>query len=193
MENKIKIFEETLLKTKRDGIGDLINFIRKAKFYEQPASTRFHSCHSGGLLEHSLNVWDCLKDKKYNSVAWKDNLKDVSDETIAIVALLHDLGKLYQYEIEMRNRKDDDGNWVKVPFYTVNDKYPIPHSTKSIVFATQFIKLSIEETSAIVSHMGFSDAKDYYNAIGGSFRKYPLCLALHEADLEATYLMEEEA
>ena len=56
MEEKIKEFEAALLTTKREGMDRLLEFIRKSDFYTAPASTRFHSCHEGGLLEHSLNV-----------------------------------------------------------------------------------------------------------------------------------------
>ena len=60
----IKKFEELLLSTKREGIEALLEFIRKSDFYTAPASTKYHSCHEGGLLEHSLNVYECLKNKE---------------------------------------------------------------------------------------------------------------------------------
>ena len=56
----IKKFEELLLSTKREGVEALLEFIRKSDFYTAPASTKYHSCHEGGLLEHSLNVYECL-------------------------------------------------------------------------------------------------------------------------------------
>ena len=34
--------------------------------------------------------------------------------------------------------------------------------------------------------------KNFYNMIGNAYEKYPLALALHEADLEATYLLESK-
>lgn len=40
--------------------------------------------------------------------------------------------------------------------------------------------------------MGWSESKENYNALGAAMRKYPLVLALHEADQEATYLLEKE-
>ncbi len=57
MQNKnIERFESLLLSCNRDGMDKLLEFIRKSDFYTAPASTRFHNCHEGGLLEHSLNV-----------------------------------------------------------------------------------------------------------------------------------------
>ena len=69
-----KEFEQLLLSTKREGMDKLLNFIRKSDFYKAPASTRFHSCHERGLLEHSMNVYKCLKEKK-NNIIWKEPLE----------------------------------------------------------------------------------------------------------------------
>lgn len=60
----IQHFETLLNSVNRDGIDQLLSYIRTSDFYKAPASTRFHSCHKGGLLEHSLNVYECLIAKK---------------------------------------------------------------------------------------------------------------------------------
>lgn len=77
MEEKIKEFEVALLATKREGMDRLLEFIRKSDFYTAPASTRFHSCHESGLLEHSLNVFYALTAKKTTGI-WQEKLKDVA-------------------------------------------------------------------------------------------------------------------
>ena len=59
-EQNIEKFESLLRGVGREGIGNLIEFIRKSDFYTAPASTKYHSCHEGGLLEHTLNVYNCL-------------------------------------------------------------------------------------------------------------------------------------
>ena len=59
MTNKER-FIELLRSTKREGIEKLIDFLEKTDFFTAPASTRFHSSYEGGLLQHSLNVYDCL-------------------------------------------------------------------------------------------------------------------------------------
>ena len=46
---------------------------------------------------------------------------------------------------------------------------------------------------AIRWHIGFSEAKENYNAVGQAMEKYPVVLALHEADLEATKILEIES
>lgn len=179
---------------KRDGIAKLIEFIEKSDMKTAPASTRFHSSFEGGLLQHSLNVYDCLRMKKYNDGIFKELLKDVSDETLVIVALAHDFCKLYFYKASTRNAKNEEtGKWEKVPFYTIDDKYPLGHGSKSVIFTQMFIKLTMEEITAINWHMGFSVPKEECSSVGAAFDKYPLALALHEADAEATHLLEANA
>ena len=52
---------------------------------------------------------------------------------------------------------------------------------------TEYIKLTNEEKYAIRWHMGFSEPKEQYITLGQAFKKYPLALLLHEADMETTY------
>lgn len=206
----IKEFEDLLISTKRDGIERLLEFIRKSDFYTAPASTRFHSCHEKGLLEHSMNVYKCLVEKKRTSI-WKESIGKVPDSSLIIVALLHDLCKTYFYATEMKNQKTYDADkvanarpsmvksdsngrfiWETVPRYVVDDKIPYGHGEKSVMMIEEYIKLTPMERYAIRWHMGWSEPKESYNALGMAFRKYPLALALHEADQEATYLLEKE-
>jgi hypothetical protein len=200
-QTNIEKFESLLRSTKRDGIESLLEFIRKSDFYTAPASTRYHSCHEGGLLEHTLNVYDCLI-SKFNNELWKNKV-EVSSDSLIIVALLHDLCKSYFYGTELKNKKEyhdkgtkSDSNgrfdWVTVPAYTVDDKIPYGHGEKSVMMIEEYIKLKPIERYAIRWHMGFSEPKENWNTLGTAIRKYPLILALHMSDLESTYLLEEE-
>lgn len=208
----IERYESLLKSTNRDGIDKLIEFIRKSDFYTAPASTRFHNCHEGGLLEHSLNVFDCLYNKIKSTDVFKKALSDSAKEfwdtdelekTIVIVALLHDLCKMFMYEVEMKNKKiysdhgskkDSQGryDWESVLGYTVNDRVPYGHGEKSVMMIEQFITLTKEERFAIRWHMGFTEPKESWNTLNAAIRMYPLILAVHEADLEATYMLEKE-
>lgn len=202
MQKNIERFESLLLSCGRDGIDKLIEFIRKSDFYTAPASTRYHNCHEGGLLEHSLNVYDCLCSKKKYGI-WQSILDQISDESMIIIALLHDFCKTYTYEIEYKNKKvysdhgkksDSNGrfDWETVPGYTVNDRFPYGHGEKSVMMIEQFIKLVPFERYAVRWHMGFTEPKESWNTLSSAIRLYPLILAIHEADLEATYLLEKE-
>ena len=200
-QTNIERFEQLLRETNRDGIENLIAFIRKSDFYTAPASTRFHSCHEGGLLEHTLFVYDRLV-KKFEDELWEEK-GDVWRDNIIIAALLHDLCKCYFYITEIKNKKvysdkgtksDSNGrfDWVSAPAYTVDDKIPYGHGEKSVMMIEEYIKLKPVERYAIRWHMGFAEPKENYNSLGVAIRKYPLILALHSADLEATYLLEKE-
>jgi GTPase SAR1 family protein len=189
----VERFEKLLLKTKRPGIENLLEFIRKSDFYTAPASTRFHGACEGGLLEHSINVLDCLAEKKASDNAiWHKVLVNVQSESIVISALLHDLCKTYFYTTEMRNKKEESGAWVQVPLYTVDDRIPYGHGEKSVMMIEEYIKLLPAERYAIRWHMGSYEPKELWNTLGTAMEKYPLILALHEADMEATYLLEKE-
>lgn len=188
----VEKFENLLLETKRPGIENLLEFIRKSDFYTAPASTRFHGAYEGGLLVHSINVLDCLSEKKAsNNAVWCKVLVNVQSESIIISSLLHDLCKTYFYITEMRNKKEESGAWVKVPFYTVNDLIPYGHGEKSVMIIEEYIKLLPAERYAIRWHMGSYEPKELWNTLGTAMEKYPLILALHEADMEATYLLEK--
>ena len=186
-------FEKLLSAVKRDGMDKLLEFIHKSDFYTAPASTRFHGAYEGGLLEHSLNVYDCLVNKwKLDNGIWHSHLDSIGEDSIVISALLHDLCKTYYYTTEMRNKKNESGVWVQVPFYTVDDQIPYGHGEKSVMMIEEYIKLLPVERYAIRWHMGAYEPKENWNTLEAAMEKYPLVLALHEADMEATYLMEKK-
>ena len=176
-------FISLLRSTNREGIEEVIQFLEKSDFYKAPASTRFHGSFEGGLLEHSMKVYEILKHKVKNSVLDLN----VSDDTLIIIALLHDICKVNFYKVDYRNAKNERGEWEKVPYYTVDDTIPYGHGEKSVMMITEYMKLTVEEKYCIRWHMGFTEPKEAYNTLGQAFKKFPLALILHEADLEATY------
>ena len=179
-------FLDLLKKVNREGIEDLISFIEKTDFFSAPASTRFHGSFEGGLVEHSLKVYDILKHKVETNI----EKIDVKEETIILVALLHDICKANFYKVDYRNAKNALGVWEKVPYYTVDDTIPYGHGEKSVMMVTEYIKLTPEEKYSIRWHMGYTEPKEQYNTIGAAYKKYPLALLTHEADLEATYFYD---
>ena len=179
-------FIELLKSTNRPGIEDLISFLEKTDFFTAPASTRFHGSFEGGLVEHSLKVYEILDYKAKNNV-----LKlEIPDDTIKIVSLLHDICKLNFYKVDYRNAKNALGEWEKVPYYTIDDTIPYGHGEKSVMMISEYIKLTPEEKYSIRWHMGYTEPKGLYNTIGAAYKKYPLALMMHEADLEATYFYD---
>ena len=202
MTNAIERFRALFSEIKRPGAEKLLEYLESSDFYTAPASTRFHSCHEGGLLEHSINVCDCLIKKRDNPI-WKDILCEISTESLLICSLLHDVCKIDYYVQEWKNKKvysetgskqDAQGryDWQTVPGYTVDEKLPYGHGEKSVYIINGFMRLNREESLAIRFHMGFTEPKEMWGALGKAIEQFPLVLALHEADLEATYLLEEK-
>lgn len=187
-ERFISIYKENI---KREGSEKLLEYLmsNKSDFFTAPASTRFHGSYEGGLLEHSLNVYDCLADYLARPRVKELYGLTADSETIALTALLHDICKVNFYKTDFRNAKNEQGVWEKVPYYTVDDKLPYGHGEKSVYIITGFMRLTREEAFAIRFHMGFSGSEDT-NLVGRAFEKFPLAYALHAADMEASYFLE---
>ena len=192
MTNRERFLEIYKSKITREGADKLLAYLDSDAndFFRAPASTRFHGAYPEGLCEHSLNVYDCLCD-----LMARPRYKEVygvsaSDESIAIVSLLHDLCKTNFYVESTRNVKEN-GVWREVPFYTINDTLPYGHGEKSVYIISGFMKLTREEAFAIRYHMGFSNTDDK-NSVGAAFEMFPLAFALNTADMEATYFLEKK-
>ena len=181
-----KIFTENVT---REGAGSVLEYLESTDFFKAPASTRFHGAHPGGLLLHSLNVYYCLKDYLARERAKELYRMDYSDETVAIVSLLHDVCKANVYKESFRNVKDENGVWQKVPSYDFDDRMPYGHGEKSVYIINGYMRLSREEAFAIRYHMGFSGLEDK-NTVGRVMEMFPLAFALCTADMEATYYLE---
>lgn len=181
MENKER-FIALCGNIKRDGIDDLMKWLESSDFYVAPASTRFHGSYAGGLLEHSLNVYDEL-----SRILLAYPEINVSEETIIICSLFHDLCKVNMYVTEKRNRKNAEGKWESYDSYTIKEKYHFGgHGGKSVFLVQNFIKLTAEEAAAINAHMGSFDNE----RVGDTYEQFPFAWALHVADEASTFLRE---
>lgn len=188
-EEFVEIFKE---KITRQGADALLNYLEnKSDFFTAPASARYHCAYEGGLCEHSLNVYHCLVDYLQRERVQELYGLEYSDESIAIVALLHDVCKVGCYKPSTRNVKDANGKWQTVPTYQFDDPLPYGHGEKSVYIVNGFIRLTREEAMAIRWHMGFSGTEDN-RTVGQAFQKYPLAFALATADMEASYFLEED-
>lgn len=190
MTNKERFIEIYKSKIHREGSDKLLEFLmsRNSDFFEAPASARFHGSYEGGLLEHSLNVYDCLQDYLLRERVQQTYQLSYGEESIAIVALLHDLCKINCYKKGTRNVKEN-GQWIQVPTYEYHDTLPYGHGEKSVYMISGYMRLKREEAFAIRYHMGFSGSEDARN-VGAAFEMFPLAFALSTADMEATYFIE---
>lgn len=181
----LTIFRTTIT---RQGADELLAWLQDSDFCYAPASTRYHGSHEGGLLEHSLNVFDVLVDL-VEGWGFSDQF---SAETLAICALLHDVCKINCYKVGTRNVKEN-GQWVTKEVYEFDEKFPCgDHADKSVIILQNFIRLEPEEILAIRAHMGAFDsaAKGGSQVINRIFERSKLAVLLHMADMQATYLLE---
>ena len=192
MNAKEKFIEIYNANIKREGADKLLEYLSSpaSDFFTAPASARFHSSYEGGLVDHSINVYECLKSYLESERA-KEFGFEYSDESIAIVSLLHDLCKVNVYKKGFRNVKDEKGAWQRVDTFEFDDKLPYGHGEKSVYIISGYMKLTREEAFAIRYHMGYSSTEDPRN-ISTAFEMFPLAFALSTDDSEATYYIESD-
>lgn len=164
-----------LKKVKRKNFPSFIMWLEETDFFSAPCSKDHHANFEGGLAWHSWNVFKLFKEKneKYNL--------GLSNESVIICGLLHDICKVNFYAL----RKDG---------YEYDDKFPCGHGEKSVIVLLKHIPLTEQECCIIRWHMAGFDISPYgkqayYNAVN----MYPACLALHTADYEATTFLEASA
>lgn len=190
LEEQKEMILDLLRSTERDGIDKLADYLSDSTdFFTAPASTRFHNNFSGGLAQHCLNVYENFK-----SLLEIKGI-EMSEDSIIICALLHDLCKCNTYVVETRNRKNEQGQWEKYNIWATNKDVdiPLPHSSRSIAIIRKFIKLSIKEELTIFYHMGPYGGEDYEyrNMLKAANEKYPQTVLFYVADTIASYLDEE--
>lgn len=191
-ENKKLFLEIFNQKIKREGASELLKYLCGTDFFTAPASSRFHSNVEGGLCAHSINVYRRLQELVKLHVEAGDIAPDaITEETVAICGLLHDLCKVDFYREEKRNVKKN-GEWQQVPYYVISDSLPYGHGEKSVYIINGYMRLTRGEALAINWHMGGFDnrvkAGDY--SMSDAYYRYPLAMLLHMADMTATYLDE---
>lgn len=198
-KNKVE-YISLLKKITREGamVDNLIKKLENSDFFTAPASTKYHGSYEGGLCEHSLDVYNNLK-KIIDSRNDLDN-ECYYEDSIIIVALGHDISKMNLYEKTVFNKKvyspvgsksDEVGrfDWVAEPGFKIKETCFVygNHECTSEYILRQYIPLTIDESVAILHHMGsmsFDSAKD---DIGKVYTNYQLACALYLADMMATY------
>jgi len=182
----LKIYKKNI---KREGADKLLEYLEKSDFFTAPASTRFHNNFEGGLVDHSVRCFHRFV--KTLNCEYGDKLP-ISMESVAVIALLHDICKIGCYKIEMRNVKEGN-EWVKKPYYTYDDPLPYGHGEKSVYVISGFMKLDREEAMAINWHMGAYDARHSPTSytLSNVHSKHPIALIFSTVDLLTSYLDEK--
>ena len=159
----------------RRGAYELISWLERTDFFWAPAGAKHHGSYEGGLLHHSLNVYNRLTEKVQETVL------GIGQDSVAAVALFHDVCKADFY------KQDGKGGYI------VENTFPLGHGEKSLYLITKYMELKPQEALAIRWHMGPWDeaarggSRDYQKAM-----QIPLVRMLHEADKEAAEAEKKE-
>lgn len=187
-EKMIDEIKKSLLKTEREGMEDLIEYMGEIGFFTAACSGGKHLCVEGGLAEHSLNVLHVAQKFSVSLIGGK-NLDKEMQNSIVISTLLHDLGKCGQFgkseyvpNILKSGQQSSDKPYKRNP-----DLMNVPHEIRSINIATMFIDLTEEESHAILYHNGLYGALKY--EISG--HETPLYMILHWSDMWASRVVEK--
>ena len=118
------------------------------------------------------------------------------EETVAVLALLHDVCKVNCYHTETRRRKNPEtGYWEDYQTYAFRDPIPLGHGEKSLYLIQRHMDLEPEEALAIRWHMGAYDnaVKGDGRALSAAMEATPWVWRLHQADMCAAWVDEREA
>lgn len=136
-ENFMMIYHDI----ERPGADELLKWLQTTDLFTAPASTKYHGAYPGGLLDHILDV--------YYRMFPEAQQAGYDAETIAVVALLHDICKLNVYK---------ETEWEGKILYKYHDDFPLGHGEKSVVLILKYMELTVEEMLAINWHMGLLTA-----------------------------------
>ena len=165
MDNKTT-FEQELSSTGRTGIDKLIEELRETDFYQ--CFCGGHDRYKGGTLNHSL--WVLLAARK-TFESRPDRYPGVSDDSLIIVCLLHDIG-------DIRNKYHHLGNG---------------HGRKAALILREMkakygLHITNEEMAAIRFHRGHRIV-DNFDKYLAAFDNTPLIRLLKHADHSAAGAM----
>lgn len=194
-----KRFSEILSFTGRSGVPQVLAKLDEIGFFEAPASTKFHLSCKGGLMEHSLNVYDAAMMLREQVVKMRPILEgQLLLDSIAICALLHDTCKSDIYKEGILSRKNAEGYWEKYVGFQADYKagLPLGHGEKSVIMLLSWgLELKPEEMLAIRWHMSSWDmpmqSAEHKESFNAAKAISPLLSLIQAADGIATGLLEK--
>lgn len=176
-------------------------YLRSTSFYDMPASARFHGNHAGGLYEHSVAMFNSLRQM---------NLEWGRPESPYIVAFGHDVCKIDAYTMKDPGWEATDDDNVKCRYcgyvhdskskycpkcdaymgeWVNNPKHPGGHAELSIhILRNAGIELTEEEAACIRWHMGAFDDPQNWSNYTNAIHVYPNVLWTHTADMVAAHI-----
>ena len=197
MTTKDKILD-LLDKTDRQGIDEVMDWLKGAGLFTAPESTHLDGNYEGGLAEHSLNVYTAAMRLRSTALSLTPSLEEqLPEDSVAIATLLHDICKADIYVEATKKRQNTFGRWEEYSGYNVDySNFPLGHGEKSVIILLRLgLDLTDAEIAAIRWHMTawdlpFQSAEAKGN-INAAKDKYPLCALVQLADGFASSLMED--
>lgn len=184
--NYADIIRDSLMKTGRENMTALLDYMAESGFLTAPSSGGNHTCKEGGLAEHSVNVMR-MAEKIGVALLGGAAYNDIQN-SVVIAALLHDLGKVGDFNKQMyvenilKSGKRSDAK----PYKRNPDLLPVPHAVRSVKLATLFIDLTEDEEWAILCHDGLYDFMKY----DMQGHETQLSMIIHWADMWASKVLE---
>ena len=188
---------DLLKQTGRPGMDGLIEHLSEIGFFEAPCSTSYHLAQPGGLAEHSLNVYNAAL--QIGSALYVGGIPEEMLNSIAICALLHDVGKAGQFgksnyvpnmlkgRATKANPNPEPKQSESKPFKSNPDLLYIDHEVRALPILSKYIDLTEEEQQAILWHNGLYGPFKY--EISG--KETPLYMIIHFADMWASRVTEK--
>lgn len=187
-------FEKILRDTGRENIDYVLEDLDSWGFFDAPASAQGHGAYPGGLVEHSLNVYDAAMESRKAMLDLRPDLEEFfAPDSIAITALLHDVCKADFYKLVKKKRRNEVGQYEDFEQYEIHDEnFPVGHGEKSVILLLQSgLDLKDDEIYAIRWHMGpwnlSRDDEKFYRQSG---KITPLQPLIHAADTLASAIIE---
>ena len=164
----------------RTNYRSVIDWLRSTDFYRAPASTKYHEPYVGGLLVHSLKVYN-----QAVQLMKLPSLSNVDVKDVVLASLMHDWCKIDFYESYTKNVKNEKtGQWEKQTAYMRNPKgVPLGHGVASMYLAGRCLNLNPELACAIRWHQGRWDCcEDELDTLQLANQRLPLVHLIQFAD-----------
>lgn len=197
MDKNAEQFKSLLRSTQRQGVENVISKLDSLGFFSAPASATHHMNVPGGLVQHSLNVYEISKRIK-PLVSEMNPACELyfDDNSIIIASLLHDVCKAEIYKPAIKKRKSPQGYWQDYNGYDIDQStFPMGHGEKSVIQLLKWgLDMKEEEMLAIRWHMMAWDlpfqSYEAKECLSKALEKSPLVKLIQSADGIATNIIE---
>ena len=185
-KTRIALFYEYMSHIFEDNeIKEMTGKLDGMRFFEAPASTKYHGNYKGGLFDHSANVTNALV-----NLTIREGLNWERPQSPYIIGMFHDLCKCDQYKLLQGRYEDGKATTEYNEWEYATDTILKGHGDKSVMLASTLTQLTLEEVCCIRYHMGAFTDKEEWNYYTRAIHKYPNVLYTHTADMIAAHIKE---